>query len=79
MQRITLGDARRHPWILRGIDDVQGWITSTDPSVFALRQTVMVSQEQGERMPWSERLRGHVKQLSQGMRHMFSFRNSQAN
>ncbi|KAH8589938.1 hypothetical protein B0O99DRAFT_314999 [Bisporella sp. PMI_857] len=31
-ERIKLREVKRHPWVLKGIDNVMGWIDDTDPS-----------------------------------------------
>jgi SNF1-activating kinase 1 len=32
VQRIKLREVKRHPWVIRGIDNIIGWIDDTDPS-----------------------------------------------
>ena len=31
-ERMKLREVKRHPWVLRGIDNVMGWLDDTDPS-----------------------------------------------
>jgi serine/threonine protein kinase len=32
IERMKLREVKRHPWVLRGIDNVMGWLDDTDPS-----------------------------------------------
>jgi len=32
VERIKLREVKRHPWVLRGMDNIMGWIDDTDPS-----------------------------------------------
>jgi SNF1-activating kinase 1 len=32
VERIKLREVKRHPWVIRGIDNIMGWIDDTDPS-----------------------------------------------
>lgn len=32
VERMKLREVKRHPWVLRGIDNVMGWLDDTDPS-----------------------------------------------
>jgi [calcium/calmodulin-dependent protein kinase] kinase len=31
-ERITLREVKRHPWVIRDIDDIIGWLEASDPS-----------------------------------------------
>lgn len=32
LERVKLREVKRHPWVIRGIDNIMGWIDDTDPS-----------------------------------------------
>ncbi|KAL7753817.1 hypothetical protein RI367_000749 [Sorochytrium milnesiophthora] len=34
-QRITLAEAKEHPWTLKGLSDAQEWIRETDPALYS--------------------------------------------
>lgn len=48
-ERIKLREVKRHPWVLRGIDNVIGWLDDTDPSRRSAGQRIQVDDRELER------------------------------
>ena len=45
-QRITLKDVKRHPWVIKGIDDMDSWLEHTDPSRYSQGEIIKPSEEE---------------------------------
>ncbi|MCJ1473211.1 hypothetical protein MMC13_001862 [Lambiella insularis] len=45
-KRITLKEVKHHPWVLRGIKDVNQWIDETDPSLQSQGKKIEVSTQE---------------------------------
>ncbi|KAF2709285.1 kinase-like protein [Pleomassaria siparia CBS 279.74] len=48
-QRISIVDIKRHPWLLRGIDDSNSWVEETDPGRSFAGKKIQVSKEDVEK------------------------------
>lgn len=46
VERIRLREVKRHPWVLRGIQNVVGWVDDTDPSRFTAGRKIQVNKEE---------------------------------
>lgn len=64
-ERIKLREIKRHPWVLRGIDNVIGWLDDTDPSRRTAGQRIQVDEAELEHavipISFVERARTAVK------------------
>ncbi|RKF62524.1 putative serine threonine-protein kinase ssp1 [Erysiphe neolycopersici] len=64
-QRIKLREVKRHPWLLRGLDDIIGWLDDTDPSRVTAGRKIEVDNYELERavvpITFLERARTAVK------------------
>jgi len=64
-ERIRLREVKRHPWVLRGIDNVIGWLDDTDPSRTTAGQRIQVDDRELERavvpISFVQRARSAVK------------------
>lgn len=48
-ERIKLREVKRHPWVVRGIDNVIGWLDDTDPSRRTAGKRIQVDDRELER------------------------------
>lgn len=48
-ERMKLREVKRHPWVLRGIDNVIGWLDDTDPSRKTAGRRIQVDDKELER------------------------------
>ncbi|KFX92230.1 hypothetical protein O988_07363 [Pseudogymnoascus sp. VKM F-3808] len=66
-ERIKLREVKRHPWVLRGIDDIIGWLDDTDPSRRTAGKRIQVDDRELERavvpISFVERARSAVKKV----------------
>ncbi|OBT59341.1 CAMKK protein kinase [Pseudogymnoascus sp. 24MN13] len=66
-ERIKLREVKRHPWDLRGNDDVIGWLDDTDPSRRTAGKRIQVDDRELERavvpISFVERARSAVKKV----------------
>jgi [calcium/calmodulin-dependent protein kinase] kinase len=64
-ERIKLREVKRHPWVVRGIDNVIGWLDDTDPSRKTQGRRIEVDDRELERavvpISFVERARSAVK------------------
>ncbi|CCU74464.1 calcium/calmodulin-dependent protein kinase kinase 2/serine/threonine-protein kinase ssp1 [Blumeria hordei DH14] len=64
-ERIKLREVKRHPWLLRGLDDIIGWLDDTDPSRVTAGRRIEVDRHELERavvpITFLERARTAVK------------------
>ncbi|RQM07761.1 hypothetical protein DH86_00003042 [Scytalidium sp. 3C] len=64
-KRIKLKEVKRHPWTLKGIDNVIGWLDDTDPSRRTAGRRIQVDDRELERavipLTFLERARSVVK------------------
>lgn len=64
-QRIKLREVKRHPWLLRGVDNIIGWLDDTDPSRVTAGLRIQVNKHELERavvpLTFLERARTAVK------------------
>ncbi|KAI6248442.1 Serine/threonine-protein kinase [Erysiphe necator] len=64
-QRIKLREVKRHPWLLKGLDDIIGWLDETDPSKVTAGRKIEVDNHELERavvpITFLERARTAVK------------------
>ncbi|KAG2212362.1 hypothetical protein INT47_001723 [Mucor saturninus] len=61
--RITLDAVKRHPWVIRGLDNSQDWILQTDPHHY-LNIQVASDLEITESVTMMDRLRQSIRKLS---------------
>jgi SNF1-activating kinase 1 len=65
VERMKLREVKRHPWVLRGIDNVIGWLDDTDPSRRTAGRRIQVDDKELERavvpITFLERARSAVK------------------
>ena len=47
-ERIKLREVKRHPWVIRGIDNILGWIDDSDPSRKAAGRRIQVDKRELE-------------------------------
>ncbi|KFY15496.1 hypothetical protein V491_05660, partial [Pseudogymnoascus sp. VKM F-3775] len=66
-ERIKLREVKRHPWVLRGIDNIIGWLDDTDPSRRTAGKRIQVDDRELERavvpISFVERARSAVKKV----------------
>lgn len=64
-ERLKLREVKRHPWVLKGIDNVIGWLDDTDPSRKTAGRRIQVDDRELERavvpITFLERARSAVK------------------
>lgn len=48
-ERMTLREVKRHPWVLKGIDNIIGWLDDTDPTRKASGRKIQVDDRELER------------------------------
>jgi [calcium/calmodulin-dependent protein kinase] kinase len=48
-ERIKLWEVKRHPWVIRDIDDIIGWLEATDPSRRTAGRRIQVDDRELER------------------------------
>jgi serine/threonine protein kinase len=48
-ERIKLREVKRHPWVIRGIDNIIGWLDDTDPSRKTAGRRIQVDDKELER------------------------------
>jgi [calcium/calmodulin-dependent protein kinase] kinase len=64
-KRIKLWDVKRHPWVVRDIDDIIGWLEASDPSRRTAVRRIQVNDCELERavipITLLERARSAVK------------------
>ncbi|KAK2625372.1 hypothetical protein QTJ16_005741 [Diplocarpon rosae] len=64
-ERIKLREVKRHPWVMRGIDNQIGWVDDTDPSRRTAGRRIEVDRNELERavvpITFLERARSAVK------------------
>jgi SNF1-activating kinase 1 len=65
VERMKLREVKRHPWVLRGIDNVIGWLDDSDPSRKTAGRRIQVDRNELERavvpITFLERARSAVK------------------
>jgi serine/threonine protein kinase len=65
VERMKLREVKRHPWVLRGIDNVIGWLDDSDPSRKTAGRRIQVDDRELERavvpITFLERARSAVK------------------
>ncbi len=65
VERIKLREVKRHPWVVKGIDNVIGWVDDTDPSRKTAGRRIQVDKNELERavvpITFLERARSAVK------------------
>ena len=65
MERIKLREVKRHPWVIRGIDNFIGWLDDTDPSRKTAGRRIQVDKNELDRavvpITFLERARSAVK------------------
>lgn len=65
LERMKLREVKRHPWVLRGIDNIIGWLDDTDPSRKTAGRRIQVDRNELERavvpITFLERARSAVK------------------
>ncbi|KFY85056.1 hypothetical protein V500_08758 [Pseudogymnoascus sp. VKM F-4518 (FW-2643)] len=66
-ERIKLREVKRHPWVIRGIDNIIGWLDDTDPSRRTAGKRIQVDDRELERavvpISFVERARSAVKKV----------------
>lgn len=64
-ERLKLREVKRHPWVIKGIDNVIGWLDDTDPSRKTAGKKIQVDDRELERavvpINFLERARSAVK------------------
>ncbi|KUJ06603.1 kinase-like protein [Mollisia scopiformis] len=64
-ERMKLREVKRHPWVVRGIDNIIGWLDDTDPSRKTAGRRIQVDKNELERavvpITFLERARSAVK------------------
>ncbi len=64
-ERMKLREVKRHPWVIRGIDNVIGWLDDTDPSRKTAGRRIQVEDKELERavipISFVERARSAIK------------------
>lgn len=64
-ERMKLREVKRHPWVLRGIDNIMGWLDDTDPSRRTAGRRIQVDRNELERavvpITFLERARSAIK------------------
>ena len=65
VERMKLREVKRHPWVIRGIDNVIGWLDDSDPSRKTAGRRIQVDDRELERavvpITFLERARSAVK------------------
>jgi serine/threonine protein kinase len=65
VERMKLREVKRHPWVIRGIDNIIGWLDDTDPSRKTSGRRIQVDDRELERavvpITFLERARSAIK------------------